>query len=127
MTPSRNDRRYTLRSVQSSPGRSFLGLIFTWIFFCICMLTKNLRNTNQLSSHGPTCYQIKLCTVQNSFDSGSKFRRNHILSCWCPFHNQYSDNVKVNFLIEFYTFNPQHRPLIKQNHFEFHSGDLRID
>ena len=25
MTPSRNDRRYTLRSVQSSPGRSFLN------------------------------------------------------------------------------------------------------
>ena len=24
MTPCRNDRRYTLRSVQSSPGRSFL-------------------------------------------------------------------------------------------------------
>ena len=27
MTPSRNDRRYTLRSVQSSPGRSFLELL----------------------------------------------------------------------------------------------------
>ena len=27
MTPSRNARRYTLRSVQSSPGRSFLSIL----------------------------------------------------------------------------------------------------
>ena len=30
MTPSRNDRRYTLRSVQSSPGRSFLFSWWVW-------------------------------------------------------------------------------------------------
>ena len=49
MTPSRNDRRYTLRSVQSSPGRSFLriktkfiytGRLSSWklcLCSCICL------------------------------------------------------------------------------------------
>ena len=31
MTPSRNTRSYTLRSVPSSPGRSF----FSYLYFCV--------------------------------------------------------------------------------------------
>ena len=34
MTPSRNTRSYTLRSVPSSPGRSFLNLLQAFSVFC---------------------------------------------------------------------------------------------
>ena len=41
MTPSRNDRRYTLRSVQSSPGRSFLFIVcLTFLFVVVCLTSK---------------------------------------------------------------------------------------
>ena len=51
MTPSRNDRRYILRSVQSSPGRSFLAPkeLYTW--YCPMTIRPLFENTPVLDNN----------------------------------------------------------------------------
>ena len=46
VTPSRNTRSYTLRSVPSSPGRSFFDGILSVVYFII----RSIKNANVLMS-----------------------------------------------------------------------------
>ena len=54
MTPSRNDWRYTLRSVQSSPGRSFLDLMSLHLLNMWVLPVQNLMTLEEATT--PLCY-----------------------------------------------------------------------
>ena len=77
MTPSRNDRRYTLRSVQSSPGRSFLILMLKY-----CPMIKQPRYN----------YWLTIDKIYNNLQKwwvGSlAVQAIEGLSCGCPRHKR---------------------------------------
>ena len=98
MTPSRNTRSYTLRSVPSSPGRSFLAPkeLYTWY----CPMTIQQRSsTHFLNTHRSLITTLSIDAVMTLLTVISMMTKITEITWNVKWHEMSNDNFWWQFLM----------------------------